>query len=337
VYTGEIAKTRDEMSLEELLIDEDKKFHEKTSPPKTSPPMPTRSTKIKMYDQYDGESQKTFQRIVSLVSYIHKMKVARARTSVVAICGPRDSGKTTLLSQLLHRPEIAVQGAGLTGGEKETQTVTPYLVPNAKGYAILDTPGLSGPDETLRNKFNVAALNLASTFVYLREYKGLPTETDVNTIQGIMQCAARSKTPSILVCLNCCKEKLTKNAAGEIFHLFAETEASNWLAKLQSLRPKDSSGVLSWVDSLWSRSCIEVKFVELGGGKELEHEFSADDRTKGIWTASSIGKWISRNVTGSESDGDGKAFQAHLENFDYKAWQKGVRILSFVRDCIGKV
>jgi hypothetical protein len=319
VYTGQIPITKSEMQLEASLLVEEVSFNEKWTN------NTLQRTNIPMYDEYNQDSQRKFRRMVAMVSYIHKMKAMRARTSLVAICGPRDSGKTTLLSQLLHRPEIAAHGTGYTGGEAETVTVTPYQVPRVHGYAILDTPGLTGPDAKLRNKFTGAALNLASTFVYVREYMGLPTEIDVKTIQQILQCAARCKNPSILVCLNRCKEKLTEDAAGEIFHLRAETEASKWLATLDSLRSKYSAMMPSWVNRLWSGCRIEVRFVELKGGIEFEAELSRDERTRGIWTASSIGLWIAQNVIGPDPNENGRALQDHFRSFEYPAWQMGYR------------
>lgn len=318
LYTGIIPKTMAEMELEQMLLFAESEFMTNLDNGNL------KRTGIPLFDQYEKESQECFKQRVELIRLIHGIKKERTKGQVVAICGPRDSGKTTLVSQLLHRPELALS-TGLAGGQGETRQVIPYSISNVSGYILLDTPGLTGPEQGIRSKFDDAALNLSSTFVYIREYEGLPTDVDIHTLKKILECSARSQDPKILICLNRARYKLTEDAAGEIFHMSAELEKKKWLARLYQLR--SSVKMPTWVSQLMSRSSIQVEFVELKGDKTLEAQLLKDDRTKGIWTASSIGEWISKSVSpqGGESNQNWVRFSAHMARFSYSNWQSGVR------------
>ena len=178
-----------------------------------------------------SSKEKIENRVDDVIDLIHEMKKNRLKRNIVAICGPRDSGKTTLISQLLRRSDLA-SFTGITGGEQETRHVTPCKFPGNSDNMILDTPGLTGPKTGICNKFDRAALNLASIVVYVREYQGLPTEVDVNVIEKLLKCSARSKDRKILICLDKSKTKLTEDAASEIFDLTAQEEQMHWLHRL---------------------------------------------------------------------------------------------------------
>ncbi|CAB9518895.1 expressed unknown protein [Seminavis robusta] len=312
VYTGWAPRSRSEFQLEEELL----KAHDAHQKGKKT----TTPTKFPTFDDYDPPSQKKIRARIAVIRKLHEVKKARMKGTVISVCGPRDSGKTTLLSQLLQKPNLAL-ATGITGGEGETRVVTPYSFPSVPGFAVLDTPGVTGPETGIRGKFEKAALNLCSCFVYIREYAGLPTEVDVAVIQKILQNSSRSRDPKILVCLNRCVSKLTEDAAGEIFDVTAAEEKKKWqesLAKLQS------SETTQWTLSASSASSISVEFVELKGDRRKEDSYNEDERTKGIWTTSSIGTWITQNAMEGTEENCGKV-HAFLSAFDYPNWQEGVR------------
>lgn len=72
---------------------------------------------------------------------------------------------------------------------------------------------------------------------------------------------------------------------------------------------------------------LMVEFVELKGDRALEVKLSNDVRTRGIWTASSIGEWISNALSPAEGEGKERwaKFASHMEGFSYIEWQARVR------------
>ena len=311
VYTGTIPRHVSEMELEASLIRAAADFETN----KANNTL-TRG-KFDLFDEYDHDSQQKFERRVELITVIHEIKKERQKGSVVAICGPRDSGKTTLVSQLLRKPDLALK-AGLKGGDEETRRVSPYSFEGIPGYVILDTPGLTGPEKMIRAKFDKAALNLSSTFVFIRRYDGLPTEVDVEVVSRILESSARTQQAQILICLNKCLQDLTEDAVGASEDMTAEGEKTRWLERFKEL----GSNGNAWFS--WFAQCsIEVAFVELKGDAALEDELCDDERTQGVWTAHSIGKWISSKVA-PEAD-DWKRFDDHMGSFSYSQWRDGVR------------
>lgn len=67
--------------------------------------------------------------------------------------------------------------------------------------------------------------------------------------------------------------------------------------------------------------------MELKGDQDLEGTYNSDDRLKGIWTCSSIGKWISGKTKPSESEPkqDWLKLKSHLEGFSHSRWRQGVK------------
>jgi len=285
------------------------------------------ATGIPTLRDYDEKSQVQILERVDVIRSIHAIKKIRASATIITVCGPRDSGKTTLMSQLLQDPKLALS-TGRRGGQQETRQVTPYKLQGITGYALLDTPGLTGPEEKIRDKFVHAALNLSSVFVYIRRYDGLPTETDVETITRILQRASCSNQPKVLICLNQGLRDLTRDAIGDLSdsnfadEVSAELLKKEWLSRLNELKD-GSENYLHRVKMLWSRSRIDVEFVELDGDSEYELRLSTDPRTKGVWTTSSIGRWIS-NMTQQENDSAWNSLQNHLGSFSYQVWKEGV-------------
>ena len=320
VYTGVVPTSMSELKLEESLLAAAANFNINLATGKI------RRTNIAMFDQYDDVSKQRFNKVINWIDAIHEIKKERLRGTIMTVCGPRDSGKTTLVSQLLQKPAL-VFSTGFQGGEQETRHVIPHPISNIPLHVLLDTPGLTGPEENVRDSFVTGALNLSSTFIYVREYNGLPTSVDLDVVCRILKCAARTKPPSILICLNRCKTKLTEDAAGEIDDLTAKGEKKAWLKRLNELRSQGNSSFSLWVNQLFNRCDITVEFVELNGDKELEDTFKKDFSLDGIWTCSSIGQWLS-DVTKPKDDVRSKhwsMFDDHMKNFRYRRWQEGVR------------
>ena len=147
-------------------------------------------------------------------------------------------------------------------------------------------------------KFDKAALNLSSTsFVFIRRYDGLPTEVDVEVVSRILESSARTQQAQILICLNKCLQDLTEDAVGASEDMTAEGEKTRWLARFKEL-VSNRNAWFSW----FARCSIEVAFVELKGDAALEDELCDDERTRGVWTAHSIGKWISSKVAPEADD-----------------------------------
>lgn len=325
IYSGTPPRTMTEMKLEAALLSAESNYNGKNNSGEQQ------SSNITMFHQYDKNAQKVFTNTVSLVHVIHEIKKERLKGTLVTICGPRDSGKTTLVSQLLQEPKRALD-TGLGGDEQETRKVTPYnlkytgvdnkvqIIPN---IVLLDTPGLTGPEAHIRSRFDAAALNLSSTFVYIRQYAGLPTMDDLDAVSKILECAARLQAPNILICLNECRYKLTRNAAGQMYRTTAMKEKKKWLDRFNQLRSKNGSLYPAFVNMLWSKCQLNVEFVELDGDKSTEiYEFGKDPRLKGVWTCHSIGCWIAK-VTAPPQGKPKEAweqFKAHLEGFDHKVW-----------------
>ncbi|CAB9518896.1 expressed unknown protein [Seminavis robusta] len=285
VYTGWAPRSRSEFQLEEELL----KAHDAHQKGKKT----TTPTKFPTFDDYDPPSQKKIRARIAVIRKLHEVKKARMKGTVISVCGPRDSGKTTPFlscykNQTLHLPRVSLVEKG------RPELLRPTLFPASLGSLFL-TP--------------------------LVEYAGLPTEVDVAVIQKILQNSSRSRDPKILVCLNRCVSKLTEDAAGEIFDVTAAEEKKKWqesLAKLQS------SETTQWTLSASSASSISVEFVELKGDRRKEDSYNEDERTKGIWTTSSIGTWITQNAMEGTEENCGKV-HAFLSAFDYPNWQEGVR------------
>jgi len=293
LYRGSAPKTMSEFDLEEELFRAQRDYAGEAAAKDQQ--------KTTCFEELSNQSKSDIKARVELIKGLHAIKRERLKGTLVAVCGPRDSGKTTLVSQLLQRPELE-HGTGMSGGENETRTITPYPVPCVHSFALLDTPGLTGPEIAMREKFDKAALNLASAHVCIREFQGLPTKIDLETVRKIRQCAARSQEPKILICLNRGAGKLTQDATGQTHDLTAKDFKKKWLDHLNVLRSKESTSIVpNYLLDKFSTASIRVEFVELHGDRNLEATFNNDSRTNGILTASSIGEWIARE-TQAEND-----------------------------------
>lgn len=224
VYTGRTQESLPEMDLERVLVQAANNYHEFRSSGRLSN---TRQKGITVFHECTIESQRKIQERVELIEVINDIKKERLKLKVVSVCGPRDSGKTTLVSQLLHDPKLALK-AGFRGGEEETKSVTVYNFQDVSNHVILDTPGLTGTNRIIRDKFSKSALNLSSTFIYIRPYEGLPTEIDVETVSTILNFAANSEKAKILICLNSCVGILTEDAIDERWDLIAADLKKQW-------------------------------------------------------------------------------------------------------------
>lgn len=98
-----------EMELEAAILSSEANYHRNCTSGKL------KSANITLFHQYDSNAQKIFYNRVSLVRVIHEIKKERLKGTVVTVYGPRDSGKTNLVSQLLHEPKRTLN-TGLGGG-----------------------------------------------------------------------------------------------------------------------------------------------------------------------------------------------------------------------------
>ena len=134
------------------------------------------------------------------IKIIHRIKETMCIPTVF-VSGPANSGKTTLVSQLLMSPEVE-EGAGYTQ-ECRTRQVTAHKW--GKAALIIDTPGLDAAQSELEGKFRAGAC-AAQAYVYIRSFQGLEQADDVKNIVVTLDQAA-SRSPHVLILLNQVIEK----------------------------------------------------------------------------------------------------------------------------------
>ena len=142
------------------------------------------------------------------IKLVHEIKKV-ALIPIVFVSGPANSGKTTLVSQLLMCPELEQQ-AGFQQKERTTKVQAHKW---GNGALVIDTPGLDAAQSSLVRKFEAGAC-AARAYVYIRSYQGLEQQDDLKNIVVTMDQSS-SSSPHVLILLNHVIEK-RRLATGDV-------------------------------------------------------------------------------------------------------------------------
>lgn len=254
---------------------------------------------------------------------IHRIKETMCMPTVF-VSGPANSGKTTLVSQLLMSPEVE-EGAGYTQ-ECRTRQVTPHKWGQAA--LIIDTPGLDAAQAELEGKFRAGAC-AAQAYVYIRSFQGLEQVDDVKNIVVTLDQAA-SRSPHVLILLNQVMEKrrlatgrhlsreellkIKKTMFANIIEEFSKTVTQ----KFDRTRMSVFSAIF---DSKFSH--VQIMFADLSRTRE-EIDSVAGDISDLVLDARGVATWCQKVL-------DPKAENGHLkravEKVNWTKWSQECEIV----------
>ena len=238
---------------------------------------------------------------------------------VVAVCGPANSGKTTLVSQMLMDPAVE-SGAGFDVGHRTTNVI---VRPWGRTAFIIDTPGLDAAQHDLMRKFSDSAPLLGKAYVYIRLWQGPENRDDVETALRILRCSP-VHAPHILIVLNkvianrvdARNRKLSKKALTKICDSMKFEIQQQWLQEGGKL----SEG-MRWaqpIQSWFTRRLRNVKIVfgELGKTSE-EISREAEDIADLVFDARKVAEWC---VEKMDPDRQDDSLQEACRKVDLSDW-----------------
>ena len=228
------------------------------------------------------------------VRIIHNIKETVCIPTVF-VSGPANSGKTTLVSQLLMSPELE-QGAGYMQ-ECRTQGVNAHKW--GQGALVIDTPGLDAAQDELVGKFRAGAC-AAKAYVYIRSYQGLEQGDDVKNIVVTLDQAA-SPSPHVLILLNQVIEK-RRLATGEKLSkqellTIKKTMLANMKEEFSRTRTKKFEGTRmgnffsTFFNSKFTN--VEIMFADLSRTRE-EIDSVAEDIRDLVLDARGVANWCQK-------------------------------------------
>ena len=252
------------------------------------------------------------------IKIIHRIKEAMCIPAVF-VSGPANSGKTTLVSQLLMSAEVE-EGAGYTQ-ECRTRQVTAHKW--GRAALIIDTPGMDAAQSELEGKFRAGAC-AAQAYVYIRSFQGLEQKDDVKNIVVTLDQAA-SRSPHVLILLNFVIEKrklargrclsreellkIKKNMLTNIRDEFSKTVTE----KFNRTRMRVFSAIF---DSKFSN--VQIMFADLSRTRE-EINSVAGDISDLVLDAHGVANWCQKVL-------DPKAENEHVKRAVEKvSWTKWVK------------
>lgn len=246
-------------------------------------------------------SKKTLAKLYGTVQIIHSLKKAFGRSVCIAVCGPQNAGKTLLVSQLMMKPEISKSGSG-----HHTHTSSTVVYCWAPNVYIMDTPGLTSYEASLREIFGEGGGMVSTIFIYMRTF-AKPDMADAEVVHKLLSSSA-VMSPHILVCLNRCLGSLVDGATGtylpkadldKILDVAPMQKAARQLAQDSGYVALLKEKFSPWHTNAWSN--VKVVMSELGTYSDETPPVPSDVR-KLIWDCSAIAAWM-RGIIG-RSPGD---------------------------------
>eukprot|EP00931_Biecheleriopsis_adriatica_P053683 TRINITY_DN31492_c0_g1_i2.p1 TRINITY_DN31492_c0_g1~~TRINITY_DN31492_c0_g1_i2.p1 ORF type:complete len:1067 (-),score=185.57 TRINITY_DN31492_c0_g1_i2:126-3326(-) len=265
------------------------------------------------------DSIKTLKDRIEAINLIHSMKqhVAGAHVSV---CGPANSGKTTLISQMMMDPDIEA-GAGF---DLDRRTTGVFARRWGNSAFILDSPGLDAAQADLMRKFELSSSLFGKAYIYIRVWQGPEQRDDIETLTKILDsCTATS--PHVLVVLNRVIQ-LRKDARGheQSRKQLEENNARHLKVMKEDFyrRRQVPLQALDLPTSVQSLLAVKFKNVKIVLG-ELSHTRSeivklAPDIADMIYDAKRIAKWCEGVVDPEGSLG----LESLVDRIGFKTWQE---------------
>jgi len=261
---------------------------------------------------------------VDAIQLIHSMKRSMP-SQIVSVCGPANSGKTVLISQLLMDPRIQ-QLSGDELAERTTGVIVREWCPNT---FIIDSPGLDAAQAELVNKFKKSSALLGTAYVYIRVWQGTEQRDDMETALNILELSDQ-ESPHVLIVLNrvlvnredALGRKLDRDKLLGICVRF-KSELKNLVRERNLLDPTpDDSSVWEWCRTKWhemvERRCknVEVVLGDLRYSRD-DIQSKAPDIHDIVFDAARIADWCAQVM---DPDGANTKLRQHVKDVDHSRW-----------------
>jgi len=269
-------------------------------------------------------SENLLKNRIEAIKLIHVMKQAMQK-HIVSICGPANSGKTTLISQLLMNPEIQ-QLSGYELQQRTTGVIVRELCPDT---FIIDSPGLDAAQYELMKKFELSSALLGTAYVYIRLWQGPEQRDDMETVLKILELSGQ-ESPHVLIVLN----KVIANREDALGRPLERAAllgiCDRFKSELRELhRQRNCVDELREDDNLWEwcrsklqemveRRCKNVTVV-LGDLRYSRADITskAPDIHDLIYDAAKIAEWCAMVVNPA---GTHTSLHEHVRSVDYSQW-----------------
>jgi len=284
----------------------------------------TRALRSQSFRALTRASQREMLDRLRVVECLHEVKKLCV-LNIIAVAGPQNSGKTTLISQLTMDP-----GAGVTGFDRagRTASVATYRMPSSSALTLLvDSPGLTSEDEELQRQFWISGNIVGNVYVYIRTWQGVEDGMDLQDVVRILSTSS-DPSPHLLLCLNkvvanrrdATGEAVSRSTLLEIVESFKAGVQRSYQKYARKIEDDAGEDWRAWLaktlkaESRFKVQNLTVKMVELGRPlKDCDEDIRED-----VFDARRIMQWV-EGVISARGSTD-RRLHEHALSINYQSW-----------------